>query len=278
MAITKFKETRRSKEQSLTTNVKKCSREYRLWYAADANEAETYILANVPTSFTTNGDIVYLTSLTVTPDEKDHRVFTAALEFSTSPEPDRNDTGTETVSFDLSSQTVKTIQSPQTVNKYAVSGSTAPDFKGGIGWNGDKFEGADRFVEVFSFTVTKILDNASISNGYIQALRDTAFRYNTTLFRGQSPGECLFVGAAGSPRDSKTYSVAYKFLSSKNASGLTFGDISGVTKQGWDYLWTLFADAEDTTAKFITPRPNAVYIERLYTQANFVTNLGLSAG
>lgn len=278
MAITKFKETRRSKEQSVAEGVKKARREYRLWYATGADEAEAYLAINLPTSIVSFTDTLYITNLEMTPDDRDNRVFTVAADYSTDPPADRSEVGTETVSFDLASQTVKTKVSPLTVSNYTTPGEPALNFKGGIGWNGENFEGADRFVEAFSFSVTKILANAAITNSYIKAIRDTAFRWNSTVFRGHAPGECLFVGAGGAPRDSKTYSVTFKFLGSSNASGLSFGDISGVSKQGWDYLWTFFDSYEDTTAHYITSRPRSVHIERLYTSANFVTNLGLSSG
>ncbi len=279
MAITKCKETRRSKEMATTGETKAAKREYRLWYADTANEADLYVDTNLITPIVAHdGTILSITSSDVRPDAKHEKIYTANLDFSSAPDVERSDVGDETVSFDLSSQTVKTIVSPQTVQKYAIAGSTAPDFQGGIGFDGKKFEGADVFVEQFTFSVTKILANTSITNAYIQSLRDTAFRWNASTYRGQAPGECLFAGASGSPRDAKSYSVTHKFLASRNRSGLAFGGVSGISKQGWDYLWALFADVEDTTAKFVTPRPLAVYIERLYTSANFQAALGLQSG
>lgn len=278
MAITKCKETRKleitTSEDAITAR-----REYRLWYGDSLNQADLYVATNLLTPFAAHdGTLLEIASIDVRSDPKHEQVYTAALDFSSAPAVERSGVGDETVSFDLSSQTVKTLVSPQTVQKYAISGSTAPDFKGGIGFDGKKFEGADVFVEQFTFSVTKILANSSITNAYIQSLRDTAFRWNSVVYRGQAIGECLFVGASGSPRDAKTYSVTYKFLASKHKTGLAFGDVSGITKQGWDYLWALFADVEDTTAKFVTPRPLAVYIERLYTSANFQAALGLQSG
>ncbi len=279
MAITKVKETRRSKEIGTSAETKTARREYRLWYADTANQADEYVETNLTAPIVAyDGTILSINSIDLRPDAKDGRVYTAALDFSSAPEVERSDVGDETVSFDLSSQTVKTLVSPQTVQKYAIAGSTAPDFQGGIGFDGKKFEGADVFVEQFTFSVTKILANASITNAYIQSLRDTAFRWNAVVYRGQAVGECLFAGASGSPRDAKTYSMTYKFLASRNRSGLAFGGVSGISKQGWDYLWALFADTEDVTAKAITPRPLAVYVERLYTSANFQAALGLQSG
>lgn len=277
MAITKFKETRRSKVKNVTADAKTASREYMLWYASHPDEVETYLNANIPSSFfDAEGDELVLNAYDIAPNDKDERVFTARVDFSTAPEQERSGIGDETVSFDLSSQTVKTVSSPLTVNKYAISGSTAPDFQGGIGFDGKKCEGTDVFVEQFAFSVTKILANASVTNAFIASLRDTAFRWNSSIYRGQAAGECLFAGASGSPRDAKTYSINFKFLCSKNQTGLVRGGVSGITKQGWDYLWTLFADVEDTAAKIITPRPLAVYVERLYTSANFQAALGLN--
>lgn len=269
MAITHAKETRVSGAIRQSES-RRISREWTLWYAADLAEAEAYLFSDLPLVH----DGLPLSNYDLTPHEKDQRVITATLEYSTAPKKPRSEIGDEEISFDLSAQTVKRKQSLSTVASY---GTNPPNFNGGIGYADGKFEGADVMVEAFSFTITKIYALGAITNTYIQSLRDTAFTWNSAAFRGCAIGECLFVGAAGSQRDAGSFSVAHKFLASRNVAGLSLGGISGISKQGWDYLWTLYETLEDDTAKFLTPRPRAVYTERLYTSSNFVTNLGLTA-
>ena len=53
------------------------------------------------------------------------------------------------------------------------------------------------------------------------------------------------------------------------ASGLTVGSITGISKKGWEYLWVLYEEAEDATAKALVKVPVAVYIERVYEEGDF---------
>jgi hypothetical protein len=41
------------------------------------------------------------------------------------------------------------------------------------------------------------------------------------------------------------WEIAFKFAASPNATDLTVGDITGIEKKGWEYLWVRYADAED---------------------------------
>lgn len=274
MAITKCK-TLRSLTNTADKDGRTGLRVVKLWYGTVA-EAEAYIGANIPPTITTfDGVVMNIESVDVTSDEHDEEVHTGRISYSSSPRREPSAIGSEVLSFDISPVQVKADQSLQTIASYAAAGETAPNFYGGINYRDGQFEGADRYDEAFSFTVTKVLANSSITNAYISTLRDTCFRWNAAAYRGLPAGEVLLVGASGSPRDAKSYSVGYKFFGSRNVTGLTSGGISGISKQGWDYLWHLRREMEDTTAKFITPRPIAAYVERLYTSANFQVLLGL---
>lgn len=277
MAITKFKKVR-AQSRRADRDGRAASVEYKLWRGT-IDQAEAYAAANVPPYIDSFDSVrMYIESLDVQADPADDRVHTARVEYSSTPRREPSEIGDESVSFDLSAQMTTVTHSLQTVNKYAASG-TAPDFKQGIGYDGEgkNFNGAERMIEAFSFAVAKVHPNSAITNAYIQSLRDAAFRWNSQVFRGNAIGEVLFVGASGAPRDKESYSINYKFLCSKNASGLTIGGVSGIDKQGWDHLWVLVEKQNDTTGKFLTPRPKAVYVERLYTSVDFNASLGLTA-
>ena len=52
-------------------------------------------------------------------------------------------------------------------------------------------------------------------------------------------------------------------------TGLTIGGgITGINKDGWDYLWVRYNDEEDAAAKKLVRRPEAVYVERVYLRAD----------
>jgi len=47
-----------------------------------------------------------------------------------------------------------------------------------------------------------------------------------------------------------------------DVTGLSVGNIVGIAKKGWEYLWVRYQDAEDAAAKALVKKPVAVYVER----------------
>jgi hypothetical protein len=45
------------------------------------------------------------------------------------------------------------------------------------------------------------------------------------------------------------------------------GDITGIDKKGWEYLWVRYQDAED--ADVLVKQPAAVYVEQVYPYGDF---------
>lgn len=257
------------------------SRDYKLWGSYIADEIELALLTGADTSPPFGGINGVATSLVLKTIElesleDDASVWDAQATWGRAKQLKPPETNDEDISFDISPQTTRTTQSRSTVSKTAVSG-TAPDFKGGIEWDGNAFQGVDIMSEAFSFTITKYVPNSEVTNAYIQSLRNSAFRTNTAQFRGHAPGECLYVGAAGSMRNDDDFTIAHKFMGIKNATAISIGDITVATKNGWDLLWVLYEEEEDGVAKFITPRPKAAYVERMYDSIDFPPNIGVGA-
>ena len=50
---------------------------------------------------------------------------------------------------------------------------------------------------------------------------------------------------------------------SPNGTGFAVGEITGVAKKAWEYMWVRYADAEDATAKAVVKKLVAVYIEKV---------------
>ncbi|MGC1272616.1 MAG: hypothetical protein WBC44_02825 [Planctomycetaceae bacterium] len=180
-------------------------------------------------------------------------------------------TGDSSFSFDTGGGSQHLTQSLSTVGSYAPPDRTAPDFRGAIGVTSDAVEGIDVTVPVYHFSETHYLANAVVTPAYKAALFFLTGSANNAPFKGFSAGEVLFLGASGSKRGSEDWEISFKFAASPNAADLSVGDISGITKAGWDYLWVRYEDAEDETAKALVKRPVAAYVERVYPWGNFAT-------
>ena len=188
----------------------------------------------------------------------------------------RPETGESSFSFDTGGGTQHVTQSLQTINRYAPSGKTAPDFKGAIGVNGDNVEGVDITVPVYSFSETHYLAAELVTTAYKNTLFTLTGRVNVAAFRGFAAGEVLFLGASGAKRGEEDWEITFRFAASPNANYLVVGDITGISKKGWEYLWVRYQDVEDTAAKTIVKRPLAAYVERVYRDGDF-SLLGIGA-
>ena len=169
--------------------------------------------------------------------------------------------------FETSGGTQHVTQSLQTVAKHAKPGKVAPDLKGAIGFNNDSVEGTDVTVPVFRFSEAYSIPVGLVTHGYKLTVFGLTGKVNNAPFKGFAAGEVLFLGASGSRRGLDKWEITYQFAASPNAVGLQVGDIAGINKKGWEYLWVRYGDVEDQ--KVLVKQPESAYVERVYEPGNF---------
>ena len=169
--------------------------------------------------------------------------------------------------FETSGGTQHITQSLQTISKHGKPGVLPPDFKGAIGVSADSVEGTDITVPIFRFSETYSIPVPLITHAYKLTVFNLTGKVNSAAFKGFATGEVLFLGASGSRRGVEKWEITYQFAASKNAVGITVGDIVNIDKKGWGYLWVRYGDVEDE--KVLVKQPESVYIERVYDSANF---------
>jgi hypothetical protein len=188
-------------------------------------------------------------------------------------------TGDSVFSFDTGGGSQHITQSKETVSTHAPPGSTggAPDFGGAIGVTSDSVEGVDIVVPVYQFAETHYLPDAQVTPTFRGALFALTGRVNDAPFKGFNAGEVLFLGASGSKRGTGAgadWEIAFRFAASPNAASISIGDIEGISKKGWEYLWVRYGDDVDETADALVKRPVAAYVERVYDGGDF-SQLGI---
>jgi hypothetical protein len=182
-----------------------------------------------------------------------------------------------TFAFDTGGGTQHITQSRSTINGYAPSGETAPDFQGAIGVTDNGVEGVDVTVPVYHFSETHYLDDAVVTPAYKGTLFALTGQVNSGSFKGLAAGECLFLGAAGSKRGLGDWEITFRFAGSPNVTGLAVGPISGISKKGWEYLWVRYESDVDDTANRLIQKPSSVHIEQVYRSGNLML-LGIGGG
>jgi len=170
-------------------------------------------------------------------------------------------------SFETSGGTQHATQSLETIAKHAKPGKVPPDFKGAVGVSADGVEGVDITVPVFRFAETYSIPAGFVTHAFKLTLFTLTGKTNNAPFKGFAAGEVLFLGASGSRRNLEKWEIGYQFAASKNAVGLKVGDMVGIAKKGWEYLWVRYGDVEDQ--KVLVKQPESAYIERVYDPGNF---------
>lgn len=157
------------------------------------------------------------------------------------------------------------------VASYAPPGATAPDFQGAINVSEDRVEGVDIVVPAFEWTETVRMSFASTSE--FEDFQDVCYqltgRTNDATFRRKAEGEVLLQQVTGGKRGDELASITFRFAASPNLTGLSLGDITGIDKGGWEYLWVHYAEFEDLAGLAIAKRPSSVHVVRVYESGDF---------
>lgn len=208
-------------------------------------------------------------------DDPDTCIWLGTVEYATAEWQDPPEAGDSSFSFDTGGGTQHITQSLATVHSYPSG--TAPDHQGAIGATESGVDGVDITVPVYSFSETHFFAPETVDSTYKGKLFALTGKVNSASFRGLAAGECLFLGASGSRRGTGSddlWELTFKFAGSPNRTGMSVGSISGIAKEGWEYLWVRYEDEVDDTAKTMVKRPVAVYVEKVYESGNF-SDLGL---
>jgi hypothetical protein len=249
---------------------------YSVWGSSDVDELRNHIKAYVPAYYNNliydklgwqhlGGDVWEFTAFYKHPDESDEE------------QRDNLQTGEYVFSFDTSGGSTKRMVSLATT-KYAKTGETAPEFRGAIGVERDggeiKVEGVEIGIQALKFSIHKRMPRTTITTDYVKTLSQLTYTTNNAAFLGFAIGELLFVGASGSQGTNSDPEITFNFIASPNASALTVGEITGVSKKGHEYLWAFFEKIEDSSAKVTVAQPKAAYVEQVYSSSDF-TLLGI---
>lgn len=190
----------------------------------------------------------------------------------------RNNSNTGSIRFAFSttggSFHIKT--SKESVARYP---NNAEDFKQliNVKKSGGKFdvEGTDIIIPALKLSYTIKHPMGMVNEDFARAIAGVTSCCNSGVFRGFQPGEVLFLGADGSQGTDSEAEVTCHFAAEKNLQGLIIGDITGIQKDGHDFLWVTWEDDTDNGKPIA--KPKAVYIERVYERVDLATILGFGA-
>ncbi len=188
------------------------------------------------------------------------------------------DIGGYTVSIDTTGgQVLQTYGYDQT--SYAASGETATDYGNALDVQDGKPQGVQRVIPALKINIRAKIATEYITRPlfYAKLISElTGFTNNSGLFPipATSPvqyefaaGELLFIGASGDVV-AENPQLTFSFLASKNVTGLTIGDITGIDKKGHEFLWFDFKKAKDSATNRNASQIRSAYVGQVYGEAD----------
>jgi hypothetical protein len=173
--------------------------------------------------------------------------------------------------FDMTGGERHITQSIATVGKFG-RGYTPAGYSGAIGVKADSVEGVDITVPVYKFSQTHVIDNSVVTNEYKGRLFRLIGKVNDADWGGFAAGEVLFLGPSGSRKGRKgKWEITFSFAASPNETDLTIGEITGISKKGWEYLWIEFVQelVGEAGNRRLGWVPDAVFVEQVYKTGSF---------
>ncbi len=232
----------------------------------DESEAMFLLLTTAPAYQIAGGKLLSKVRRNVEP--VDYNVWRAIADYSK-----RSIEASESsYQFETGGGTVHLSHSLQTLQIVSAPGFASPDFQNAIGVSRDGIAGCDITSPVYNFSETHVLPASAVSAAYKVALFRATGKVCNAPFKGLEAGEVLFLGASGSSRGDDEWEIGYRFAASENVQGLTIGELTGINKKGWDYLWLYFAD--DVSENLLIKRPLHAIVEQVYLPHDFA-NIGI---
>lgn len=173
--------------------------------------------------------------------------------------------------FDTGHGSQKISNSIKTTARYeravdAASGNLAPNLKGIIGANGQQVEGTEVEVAATTFTTKARFTGGFVTHDFIRGINANAFTVNKMPWKGYGVREVKFLGCTGSQKGTGDPEISFRWAYSPTVTR-DYGDVLGVTKPGWDYLWIRYVDAK--VGNNLVKVPQYVYVEQVYLETDF---------
>ena len=160
--------------------------------------------------------------------------------------------------------------------------TTPPDFKRllNVTFENGAFtpKGLELGGEEDIFQITRTLEKDQMSSSYMSLLwrlrRNVNSRkidMNIDGVKGTfDPGELMFLYAdVGYRRTEERWRLTLHFSAAQNEKNLQIGEIQGIDKRGFDYLWFVEMQSEQAgPPKVLTIEPKWAYVEQVYEEAD----------
>lgn len=281
MSITQWIESHESRSASLARKGKRADSTVTVVYNAFGSSDDSDVHDYCNTYFTSNqfytiGDYTFMVESYDVEYLGDEAWKVSAKYVKSGADDDtQNDPIRRTRSFDTGGGTTHITQG-FSERRY---GAQAPNQYNAIGVDGENVNGVDIVTPALQWTETYDVPSTYVTNAYIKSVAGLTGCVNNSSFRGFDEGEVLFLGCTGaqewdSQKGNGPWNLSFKFQASQNATNLTVGAVSGISKKGHEYLWVRYEPSVNSNVLLKTPKH--VYVNEVYRTAAF-SGLGIGS-
>jgi hypothetical protein len=268
MSITSFEETPLSRQKK--NNPLEYTYQYTAIGETDSLIVEAFAYGATYPMIVCNGQTLSRTDVQLTPIG--WGLFLVDVLYSKK----NNEVGSFQFSFDTTGATVRIKAAKEHIAEFPRSGETATDHKGALNVRADlEVEGTEIISRMLKMTYTFRHPTGIVNAARARLLARATAHTNSASFDVFEAGELLFCGATGQDGTDTEAEIAYHFIAEGNESSLTIGDITGIVKKGHHHAWIDFKKTNDTDGN-PAAIPRCVYIDRVYDEMDFASELGWS--
>lgn len=147
-------------------------------------------------------------------------------------------TGESQFSFEMGFEPAKIMYAPGGMTVYKKSGVSdwTPQMLNDRG-DGETPEGVEVPEPTYKESETHWIPTSSLTTAYRNSLKSLVGKTNNAAFKGWAAGEVLLEGVSGTRRGADDSEVTFRWAVRENQTGLTIGSVTGVNKEGWQYVW-----------------------------------------
>jgi hypothetical protein len=170
------------------------------------------------------------------------------------------------IAWDTTGHTTHITQAYHTDTYPAGAG---PNIFDAINLSGDSVQGIDVVRPSLRYSETWVIPaDMAVSGSFVSAVYKLTGTVNQTTFRFFDPGEALFMGARAQWQGGEPFvAVTFDFECRPNNPVEYVNGITGVSRDGWQYLWIIYESKEDTDR--LVQMPKYCYVQDVYEKKDW---------
>lgn len=185
--------------------------------------------------------------------------------------------GESQFNFEIGLEPVKIRHAVGGIAVFKATGADdwAPELLNDLG-DGEAPDGVDIYEPTYEESETHWGPVNALTPVFRNKIKRLVGKVNDRPWKGWAAGEVLLRGVSGTRRGANDAELTFRWSVRENQSDLTIGGVSGISKQGWQYLWPRAKIVKEDGAEIAASEITHVCVATVFRTGN-MTELGIGA-